>query len=31
MTAGKSVLKSDMEQSMEFLDQFMIKRMGQTV
>ena len=31
MTAGKSLLKSDMEQSLEFLDQFMVGRLAQTV
>jgi hypothetical protein len=31
MTAGKSLLKADMEQSMEFLDQFMLSRLQQTV
>jgi len=31
MTAGKSLLKADMEQSMEFLDAFMIGRLQQTV
>ena len=31
MTAGKSLLKADMEQSMEFLDSFMVERLRQTV
>ncbi|KAK4040495.1 hypothetical protein C8A01DRAFT_15655 [Parachaetomium inaequale] len=31
MTAGKSLLKADMEQSMQFLDQFMLSRLQQTV
>ncbi|KAK4120434.1 hypothetical protein N657DRAFT_683543 [Parathielavia appendiculata] len=31
MTAGKSLLKADMEQSMQFLDQFMLGRLQQTV
>lgn len=30
MTAGKSLLKSDNEQSIEFLDGFMLKRISQT-
>ena len=31
MTAGKSLLKADMEQSMQFLDAFMLGRLQQTV
>ena len=31
MTAGKSLLKADMEQSMAFLDGFMVERLRQTV
>jgi hypothetical protein len=31
MTAGKSLLKDDIEQSLEFLDGFMIRRLAQTV
>ncbi|KAK3897548.1 hypothetical protein C8A05DRAFT_38900 [Staphylotrichum tortipilum] len=31
MTAGKSLLKSDMEQSLEYLDEFMVGRLAQTV
>jgi hypothetical protein len=31
MTAGKSLLKADIEQSVEFLDVFMVKRLAQTV
>ncbi|KAK7747507.1 hypothetical protein SLS53_001762 [Cytospora paraplurivora] len=31
MTAGKSLLNGDMDQSLEFLDQFMIRRFEQTV
>ena len=31
MTAGKSLLKSDIEQSLQFLDTFMVKRLAQTV
>jgi len=31
MTAGKSLLKADMEQSLEFLDEFMVGRLKQTV
>jgi hypothetical protein len=31
MTAGKSLLKEDMEQSLQFLDEFMLGRLQQTV
>ena len=31
MTAGKSLLKEDMEQSLQFLDAFMLGRLQQTV
>ncbi|KAK0658054.1 hypothetical protein B0T16DRAFT_426019 [Cercophora newfieldiana] len=31
MTAGKSLLKADMEESLEFLDAFMVGRLQQTV
>ncbi|KAK6084492.1 hypothetical protein SCUP234_03281 [Seiridium cupressi] len=31
MTAGKSLLKSDLEQSLQFLDEFMVRRLTQTV
>lgn len=31
MTAGKSLLKSDIETSLEFLDEFMVGRLKQTV
>ncbi|KFA64304.1 hypothetical protein S40285_10373 [Stachybotrys chlorohalonatus IBT 40285] len=31
MTAGKSLLKSDLEQSLEYLDEFMVGRLMQTV
>jgi len=31
MTAGKSLLKSDMEQSLEYLDEFMVGRLAKTV
>lgn len=31
MTAGKSLLKEDMDQSLLFLDQFMVGRLQQTV
>jgi hypothetical protein len=31
MTAGKSLLRADMEQSLEYLDEFMIGRLAQTV
>ena len=31
MTAGKSLLKADIEQSMDFLDSFMLGRLQQTV
>lgn len=31
MTAGKSLLKSDIEQSLEMLDEFMAKRLAETV
>ncbi|KAK4154818.1 hypothetical protein C8A00DRAFT_42494 [Chaetomidium leptoderma] len=31
MTAGKSLLKADMDQSLEFLDEFMVGRLAQTV
>jgi len=31
MTAGKSLLKADIEQSIEFLDGFMVGRLQQTV
>lgn len=31
MTAGKSLLKADMDQSMQFLDSFMLGRLQQTV
>ncbi|KAL2130880.1 hypothetical protein VTI74DRAFT_5834 [Chaetomium olivicolor] len=31
MTAGKSLLKSDMDESLEFLDEFMVGRLAQTV
>jgi hypothetical protein len=30
MTAGKSVLKGDLDASLGFLDEFMIKRIAQT-
>lgn len=31
MTAGKSLLKDNMDASLDFLDQFMVKRISQTV
>jgi hypothetical protein len=31
MTAGKSVQKRDIEQSVPYLDEFMVKRLAQTV
>ncbi|KAH6845777.1 hypothetical protein B0I37DRAFT_344917 [Chaetomium sp. MPI-CAGE-AT-0009] len=31
MTAGKSLLKEDMDQSLEYLDEFMVGRLAQTV
>ena len=31
MTAGKSLLKADMAESIEFLDEFMVSRLRQTV
>ena len=31
MTAGKSLLKSDMERSLGYLDEFMVGRLAQTV
>jgi len=31
MTAGKSLLKEDMDQSLQFLDEFMLNRLQQTV
>ncbi|KAK9416725.1 putative indoleamine 2,3-dioxygenase [Seiridium unicorne] len=31
MTAGKSLLKSDLEHSLQFLDEFMVRRLTQTV
>lgn len=31
MTAGKSLLKEDMDQSLQFLDEFMLGRLQQTV
>jgi hypothetical protein len=31
MTAGKSLLKEDMDQSLQFLDAFMLSRLKQTV
>jgi hypothetical protein len=31
MTAGKSLLKEDIEQSLGFLDGFMVRRLAQTV
>jgi hypothetical protein len=31
MTAGKSLLRADMEQSLEYLDEFMVGRLAQTV
>lgn len=31
MTAGKSVLASNMDTSLEFLDEFMVKRLRQTI
>ncbi len=31
MTAGKSVLNPSIEQSLEFLDEFMVNRLTQTL
>lgn len=31
MTAGKSLLKSDLSTSLEYLDEFMVGRLNQTV
>jgi hypothetical protein len=31
MTAGKSLLRADMEQSLEYLDEFMVGRLAQTM
>ena len=31
MTAGKSLLKADMDESLDFLDGFMVSRLQQTI